>query len=43
MEKRIKAPLSDAKEYKKHMDFLLRRGFDIETAKNALEQYKNEQ
>lgn len=30
----------DSKEYKKHYDFLLRRGFDFATAKNALEKFR---
>ena len=42
LEKRIKNGIADRKEYKKHMDFLLRRGFDFETAKNALNKYKND-
>ena len=42
LEKRIKNGIADQKEYKKHMDFLLRRGFDFETAKNALNKYKND-
>ena len=43
LEKRIKTRPVDTKEYKKHMDFLLRRGFDYETAKTALEPYKSEE
>ncbi|MBQ6555337.1 MAG: RecX family transcriptional regulator [Firmicutes bacterium] len=42
LEKRVKNRISDQKEYKKHMDFLLRRGFDYTTAKNALEKYRTD-
>lgn len=42
LERRIKGNIQDQKEYKKHMDFLLRRGFDYTAAKNALEKYTNE-
>ena len=42
LEKRVKGKISDQKEYKKHMDFLLRRGFDYQTAKNALDKYRTD-
>ena len=37
IEKRVKGKITDMKEYKKHFDFLLRRGFDYNTAKAALD------
>lgn len=43
LEKRIKNTSIEPKEYKKHMDFLLRRGFDHSTAKEALKKYTAEQ
>lgn len=42
LKKRVKGKISDQKEYKKHMDFLLRRGFDYTTAKNALDKYRTD-
>lgn len=39
--KRIKNGISDMREYKKHFDFLLRRGFDYATAKTVLDKYRS--
>ncbi len=41
VEKRVKGSIADMKEYKKHLDFLVRRGFDYETAKAALDVKKD--
>ena len=43
IEKRVKGKISDMKEYKKHLDFLLRRGFDYNTAKTVLDARKTDE
>ena len=42
IDKRVKGKITDMAEYKKHFDFLLRRGFDHETAKTVLDMKKDE-
>ncbi len=42
LEKRVKGSISGFKEYKKQMDFLIRRGFDYQTAKEALKGFAAE-
>lgn len=42
IEKRVKGKIADIKEYRRHFDFLIRRGFDIDTARAVLDKRKED-